>query len=137
MRIAINLQRDHWRSRRVQFWRRTKATSIDLDEVRERLLNGESSPEAQVAAREQLGEVWKTVYDLPARQRTVILLRFVHEMDLQEIARTTNLTQGSVKSYLSRALRKVRTRIKEVGCGHSGGTTVRGPKNERATGSKP
>src|ERR1700689_4444462 len=31
MRIAINLQKDHWRNRRMQFWRTTRTNSVDLD----------------------------------------------------------------------------------------------------------
>src|SRR5262245_5315828 len=30
MRIAINLQKDHWRNRRLQFWRQTRTNSVDL-----------------------------------------------------------------------------------------------------------
>ena len=31
MRIAINLQKDHWRNRRMQFWRLTRTNAVDLD----------------------------------------------------------------------------------------------------------
>ncbi len=30
MRIAINLQKDHWRNRRMQFWRQTQRHAVDL-----------------------------------------------------------------------------------------------------------
>ncbi len=29
MRIAINLQKDHWRNRRMQFWRKTQTNAVD------------------------------------------------------------------------------------------------------------
>src|ERR1700680_3535866 len=29
MRIAINVQKDHWRNRRLQFWRTTRPHSVD------------------------------------------------------------------------------------------------------------
>ena len=35
MRIAINLQKDHWRNRRMQFWRQTRTNAVDLDEASE------------------------------------------------------------------------------------------------------
>src|ERR1039457_2259318 len=35
MRIAINLQKDHWRNRRMQFWRQTQTNSVELDEASE------------------------------------------------------------------------------------------------------
>src|ERR1035437_1571076 len=30
MRIAINLEKDHWRNRRLQFWRRTRTNAVEL-----------------------------------------------------------------------------------------------------------
>src|SRR5579862_8560024 len=35
MRIAINLQKDHWRNRRMQFWRLTRSNAVDADEASE------------------------------------------------------------------------------------------------------
>jgi RNA polymerase sigma-70 factor (ECF subfamily) len=108
MRIAINLQKDHWRNRRMQFWRKTQTNAVDLDEASEWLPSGESSAEQRVLAHERVGMVWKVVEGLSERQRTVFLLRFVEELELGEIARVTGLNEGTVKAHLSRALGKVR-----------------------------
>ena len=108
MRIAINLQKDHWRSRRVQFWRRTHTNAVDADEASEWLPSGESSPEQQLLAREQVKHVWGAVDGLSERQRTVFLLRFVEEMEIAEIGRAMGLSEGTVKAHLSRALGRVR-----------------------------
>ncbi len=48
MRIAINLQKDHWRNRRMQFWRLTQTSSVDLDEASEWLPSGERSAEQKL-----------------------------------------------------------------------------------------
>src|SRR5580692_10449590 len=48
MRIAINLQKDHWRNRRMQFWRQTRTNSVDLDEASDWLPSGERSVEQQL-----------------------------------------------------------------------------------------
>ncbi|MGQ7868650.1 RNA polymerase sigma factor [Sunxiuqinia sp. sy24] len=45
---------------------------------------------------------------LTARQREVILLRFKHEMEFKEIARTMDLNVQSVRNLLFRALEKLR-----------------------------
>ena len=111
MRIAINLQKDHWRNRRMQFWRQTQSNSVDLDEASEWLPSGESSAEKQLLAREQVERVWRSVKELSERQRTVFLLRHVEEMELSEIARTTSLSEGTVKAHLSRALARVRIEL--------------------------
>jgi len=113
MRIAINLQKDHWRNRRLQFWRRTHTNAVDVDEASEWLPSGESSPESQLLARERVSQVWRVVDGLSERQRTVFLLRFVEELELSEIAQTTGLSEGTVKAHLSRALTKVRIELGE------------------------
>ena len=112
MRIAINLQKDHWRNRRMQFWRQTRNNSVDLDEASDWLPSGESSIEKQLLAREQVSKVWETVKGLSERQRTVFLLRFVEERELSEIAAATGLSEGTVKAHLSRALGRVREELR-------------------------
>ncbi len=111
MRIAINLQKDHWRNRRMQFWRQTRTNSVDLDEASEWLPSGESSQEQKLLARERVGQVWTAVEGLSERQRTVFLLRYVEELELAEIAQTTGLSEGTVKAHLSRALGRVRAEL--------------------------
>ena len=112
MRIAINLQKDHWRNRRMQFWRHAQTNAVDMDEASEWLPSGERSVEQQMMAREQVAQVWSAVEDLSERQRTVFLLRYVEELELSEIARSTGLSEGTVKAHLSRALVKVRAELK-------------------------
>jgi RNA polymerase sigma-70 factor (ECF subfamily) len=111
MRIAINLQKDHWRNRRMQFWRQTRTNSVDLDEASEWLPSGERSAEQQLLAREQVKRVWESVKGLSERQRTVFLLRYVEEQELSEIARATGLSEGTVKAHLSRAVGRVRAEL--------------------------
>jgi RNA polymerase sigma-70 factor (ECF subfamily) len=112
MRIAINLEKDHWRNRRLQFWRHTRTNSVDLDEASEWLPSGERSVEQKMMAREQVQQVWKAVEGLSARQRTVFLLRYVEDQELSEIALATGLSEGTVKAHLSRALVKVRAELR-------------------------
>ncbi len=111
MRIAINLQKDHWRNRRMQFWRHTQANAVGLDEASEWLPSGERSVEQQLLARERVEQVGKAVAGLSERQRTVFLLRYVEEAELSEIARATGLSEGTVKAHLSRAVTRVRAEL--------------------------
>ncbi|MGO8757607.1 MAG: RNA polymerase sigma factor [Terracidiphilus sp.] len=112
MRIAINLQKDHWRNRRLQFWRQTQAGSVDVDEASDWLPNGERNAEQQLLAREQVAQVWKAVEKLSQRQRTVFLLRYIEERELLEIAQDTGLSEGTVKAHLSRAVARVRAELR-------------------------
>lgn len=111
MRIAINLQKDHWRNRRLQFWRLTRTNAVDIDEASEWLPGHESSPEQQFLAREQVKSVWRAVETLSSRQRTIFLLRFVEEMEIAEIAIAAGLSEGTVKAHLSRATARVREHL--------------------------
>lgn len=113
-RIAINIQNDYWRNRRLQFWRSLHSNSSELDEVCEWVPSGERSAEQQMLAREQVGWVWKAVAALRERQRTIFLLRFVEELSLAEIATATGLHEGTVKAHLFRALRAVREKLAKV-----------------------
>ncbi len=113
MRIAINLQRDHWRNRRLQFWRKTQTNAVELDEASDWLPSGECSAEQRMIASEQVKQVWKAVEGLSGRQRTVFLLRYVEECELSEIAAATGLSEGTVKAHLSRALTRVRAELGE------------------------
>jgi RNA polymerase sigma-70 factor, ECF subfamily len=114
MRIAINLQKDHWRDRRMRFWRETQTNAIDVDLASDCLPSGERSPEARVIAREQVTRIWKFVERLSRRERSVFLLRYVEELELREIGQCTGLKAGAVKVYLRRALVKVREGLEEV-----------------------
>ena len=109
-RIALNLVRDHLRSRRMRFWQRTRDTALDIVDVGEWIPDGASSPEQVCLQQERVREIWKSVEQLSRQQRTVFLLRFVEEMELSEIAETTGMNTSTVKSHLYRALRIVRDR---------------------------
>jgi RNA polymerase sigma-70 factor (ECF subfamily) len=111
IRIAINLQKDHWRNRRMQFWRKTQTNAVELDEASDWLPSGERSVEQQMMARERIAQVSKAVEGLSERQKTVFLLRYVEELELSEIAQATGLNEGTVKAHLSRALARVRAEL--------------------------
>lgn len=111
MRIAVNLVRDHARSRRFQFWRRAQLTAKPVESLRDWLSDGQRSPEMSALLKEEVQAVWDAAQALSQNQRTVFLLRFVEDMDLLEIARATGMKEGTVKVHLFRALQAIRNRI--------------------------
>ncbi len=106
-RIAINLARDHNRSRRWAFWRGLRQTD---PAVVTRAADVRDSPEQVLLAREQMVAVWSAVERLAGRQKEAFILRFAEEMPLEAIALAMNLEVGTVKAHLSRALQAVRKR---------------------------
>ena len=107
-RIATNLIRDSTRSRKFQFWKVASSTAAEVGAVADRLRSPGLSPETSLMVREELRGVWDAVENLPGKQRSVFLLRFVEEMELPEIATAMGLHVGTVKSHLHRALAAVR-----------------------------
>jgi RNA polymerase sigma-70 factor (ECF subfamily) len=111
MKIAINLARDYRRNRRIQFWKRVSDSSPDLSDISGRIPAALISPEHSAVLNEQVGMIWLASRRLPAKQRTVFLLRFVEDMDLLDIASATGMKEGTVKLHLFRAIRTIRKRL--------------------------
>jgi len=112
MRIAINLQRDHRRNRRLQFWRQVHRNAVDPTELSDYVPRTEASPEDSAIAWDQVRQIWSVVNGLNEPQRVAFLLRYVEEMNLSEIVDATGLSMGTVKSHISRTLVKVRAALK-------------------------
>jgi RNA polymerase sigma-70 factor, ECF subfamily len=111
MQIAANLVRDHESSGRLKFWRRMLQSGSDAADLLSSIPDRQQSPEALALQQEQVQAIWAAAANLPARQRTVFLLRFVEDMDLLEIAEVTGMKEGTVKAHLFRALHSVRARL--------------------------
>ncbi len=112
--IAVNLVRDHQRTRKVQFWRKAAKTATDVMEVASILPGKESSPERQLLARERAAAVAESLKSLSANQRAVFLMRFTEEMELADIAQAMSMPVNTVKTHLHRAVRAVRQRVGEA-----------------------
>ncbi len=111
MQIAANVVRDHESSNRLKFWRRMLHSGADVEDLGSSIPDRRQSPEMLASIQEQVRAVWAAAASLPARQRTVFLLRFVEDMDLLEIAEVTGMKEGTVKAHLFRALHSVRARL--------------------------
>src|SRR5438876_7008445 len=111
MQIAANLVRDHESSSRLKFWRRMLHSGADVADIGISIPDRQQSPETLALIQEQVQAIWAAAASLPARQRTVFLLRFVEDMDLLEIAEVTGMKEGTVKAHLFRALHSVRARL--------------------------
>ena len=126
VRIAVNLARDHGRSRKNAFWRRLfggnrndpheAASSVragsEMDEAAG-LAAPQATPERELSARQELDAVWAAAEELSEQQRAVFFLRFAEEMTLEEIAQATSLELGTVKTHLHRAIGSLRRRLRE------------------------
>ena len=110
LRIAVNLVRDHGRSRRASFWKRLVGLDDGEDNGAEPRQLPAPGPSAEHAllVREELEAVWKALSGLSPQQRAIFFLRYEEEMSLAQIADVLDLKTGSVKSQLARATGKLR-----------------------------
>jgi RNA polymerase sigma-70 factor (ECF subfamily) len=110
--IATNLVRDSTRTHGFRFWKQVRSSAVDVYTMESRLASRRQTVEGEMLAREKLRHLWVTVDELPGKQRTIFMLRFVEEM---QVAETTGLNLSTVKSLLYRALRTVRVAMEKDG----------------------
>ncbi len=105
-RILINLAYD-WSARQ-------RRMAHPLEGVVERLTTARSlSPERQAEQREVQRVVTDAITKLPFKQRIVIILYYLHDMDLNEISAIVNVPPGTVKSRLYYARSRLRDYLKD------------------------
>ena len=110
-RIAVNLARDTMRNRRLMFWRRVSRNAQDAADLAGVLADPRSTAEQRLLSRERLDSVWAALAKLSLRQRTIFVLRFVQEMEMEEIAHVLRLRPGTVRLHLFRAVHAVQKAV--------------------------
>ena len=94
----------------IQRWRRQSRETNALEAIAEALLEVDADPRELLIRREREAEFMSLLNQLPLPQRSVLLLHFVEDFSLDEIAEITGAPPGTVKSrlhYAKRALRKL------------------------------
>jgi RNA polymerase sigma factor (sigma-70 family) len=79
------------------------------DEAADRV--GAASERQEIEEVERRATLFRLVDTLPAEQRRVVVLRFVEEKSIKEVAREIRKTEGAVKQLQFRALTSLRTRM--------------------------
>jgi RNA polymerase sigma-70 factor (ECF subfamily) len=98
-RIAANLISDRWQ----RSGREVADDSGIIDSV-------QASP-AEIEEVERRATLFRLVDTLPAEQRRVVVLRFVEQKSIKEVAREVRKTEGAVKQLQFRALTSLRARL--------------------------
>jgi RNA polymerase sigma-70 factor (ECF subfamily) len=97
--------------------RNSRPPSVSLETLQEQGLDppdAHSKPPDEVAAgNEQSERIRQAMNILDGKHRAVIVLRYFHDLSYEEIARTLNIPQGTVKSRLNTGLRMLRAELAE------------------------
>ena len=94
----------------IQRWRKEKREEISSDEIPDAPDESENRPDDLLIRLEQEAEFMNLLNQLPFPQRSVLLLHFVEDFSLEEIAGITGIQIGTVKSrihYAKKSLRKL------------------------------
>ena len=97
-RIAANLISDRWQRSGREV---TDNAAIEMAQV---------SP-AEIEEVERRATIFRLVDTLPEEQRRVVVLRFVDQKSIKEVAREVRKTEGAVKQLQFRALTSLRARM--------------------------
>jgi RNA polymerase sigma-70 factor (ECF subfamily) len=97
----------------VQHWRRNRPEQ-GAEELSHDFAGDEPGPQDWLIRQEQQEEFMTLLARLPLRQRSVLLLHFIEDFSLDEIARITGAQLGTVKSRLHYAKKALRKMIEET-----------------------
>ena len=97
-RIAANLISDRWQR---------SGREVNDDE---KIESAQVSP-AEIEDVERRATLYRLVETLPADQKKVVVLRFVDQKSIKEVAREIRKTEGAVKQLQFRALTNLRARM--------------------------
>jgi RNA polymerase sigma-70 factor, ECF subfamily len=96
-RIAANLISDRWqRSGR---------------EIADEAVDGAQVSSAEIEEVERRATLFRLVDTLPAEQKRVVMLRFVDQKSIKEVAKEIRKTEGAVKQLQFRALSTLKARM--------------------------
>jgi RNA polymerase sigma-70 factor (ECF subfamily) len=97
----------------LQRWRKQNREEILLDEIPDAPDESENSPDDLLIRQEQEAEFMELMNQLPPPQRSALLLHFVEDFSLEEIASITGAAVGTVKSRLYYAKKSLRKLLEE------------------------
>jgi RNA polymerase sigma-70 factor, ECF subfamily len=104
-RIAANLISDRW-----QHKIREQITD-ELEQIESAQNQSVQIGNAEFEEVERRATLFRLVDTLPVEQRRVVVLRFVEQKSIKEVAREISKTEGAVKQLQFRALTSLRARI--------------------------
>jgi RNA polymerase sigma-70 factor (ECF subfamily) len=115
-RIAINAVRDLVRRRKpVVSFGDLRGDGDEGPEIPPRLDPADgTSPERDLMAREIRRRIADALVALSPRQRAVFVMKHYEELSIAEIGAATGLDEGTIKSHLFRAARKLRERLEDL-----------------------
>lgn len=115
-RIAVNAVRDSVRRRKpvVSFADIAAAEEVEGDVPRAADPTDGTSPERDALSQQIRKRIGEALESLSPRQRSIFVMKHYEERSIAEIGAATGLDDGTVKSHLFRAARKLRQKLEDL-----------------------
>ncbi len=117
-RVLVNLCLDFKKKKRlktISFSQFKHNQSDDGSDPMERIKDEQAqSPSEKLLIKEQNERIGQAIKSLPEKQRIVFILRNYENMPLKEIALYIKSREGTVKSHLARAVKKLQELLTEM-----------------------
>ncbi len=106
-----------WKNKKRKFaWRKRIAGTQDYldEEGLEYISDGRPASEEQILEKERDRLVWNAVGELSGKLKTVILLYYMEELSISQIAELAGVPEGTVKSRLYQARKLLEQKLEGV-----------------------
>lgn len=113
-RIATNLCIDRIRKKKPDYYLDAEVSGTDGLTMYSQLASDAPLPENELESLELQESVQKEILKLPEKYRSVIVLKYIEELSLNEISEILDLPLGTVKTRIHRGREALRQQLRHV-----------------------
>ncbi|MBH0231733.1 RNA polymerase sigma factor SigW [Halobacillus yeomjeoni] len=113
-RIATNLTIDRIRKKKPDYHLDAQVRGTEGLDMYSQLAADQALPEEEVESLELQTYIHKEILALPPKYRSVIVLRYLDELPLQDIAEILDIPVGTVKTRVHRGREALRKKLRHV-----------------------
>jgi RNA polymerase sigma-70 factor, ECF subfamily len=113
-RIATNLCIDRIRKKKPDYYLDAEVAGTDGLTMYSQIASDTSLPEDDVESLELQETIQSEISKLPEKYRTVIVLKYIEELSLNEISKILDLPLGTVKTRIHRGREALRNQLRHV-----------------------
>lgn len=113
-RIATNLSIDRIRKKKPDYYLDAELQGADGLNMYSQLSNDDPLPHEEVETLELQAYLQKQIESLPEKYRSVITLRYVDDLSLQEISEVLDMPIGTVKTRIHRGREALRKKLRDL-----------------------
>ncbi|MBO8156982.1 MAG: RNA polymerase sigma factor SigW [Bacillaceae bacterium] len=113
-RIATNLSIDRIRKKKPDYFLDAEIKGSDGLTMYSQIATEQRLPEEEVESLELQDYIQQQILSLPPKYRSVIVLRYIDELSLQEISDVLDMPIGTVKTRIHRGREALRKKLRDL-----------------------